>query len=244
MSTQPSQDLDRAPPDAQAVADYLRANPDFFVSRCELLTELLIPHHSGEAVSLVERQLSMLREQNQHLRRQLQTLIHNARGNEELSERMHALTLALLAFDGPERLFVTLAERLREDFDADALIICLVQDAAALCHPVPPGDRLEVRHVTSEQLQPFDELLEGRHAVCGRLTHRQMSELFGEGHATIGSAAVAPLQAPPHGRHPARTLGLMGIGSRDAQRFQAGMGTVFLKQLADIVAARLSPAQP
>ncbi len=239
MSTQPTHDLDQPPVDGQTVADYLRGHPDFFLTHPGLLTELAVPHASGEAVSLVEKQVAVLRNQNQHLKEQLQTLIHNARANEALSQRMHTLTLSLMGCDTPERLFTALYDRLREDFDADGVVICLTEEAAQIPRPAASRPSLEVRHLTREDLQPFDDLLKGHQAVCGRLTHRQRSYLFGEQAAAVTSVALTPLRAPPDAEGRAGMLGMLAIGSHDNQRFQSGMGTVFLKQLADIVAAKL-----
>jgi len=41
-----------------------------------------------------------------------------------------------------------------------------------------------------------------------------------------------------------RSFGLLVIGSHDPNRFQAGMGTVVLEQLADMAGASLSRALP
>ena len=41
-----------------------------------------------------------------------------------------------------------------------------------------------------------------------------------------------------------RSFGLLVIGSHDPKRFQAGMGTVVLEQLADMAGASLSRALP
>jgi len=242
VSTQPTQDLDPAPIDAQTVADYLRRHPDFFLSHAELLSELAVPHPSGDAVSLVERQICVLREHNQHLKHQLQTLIHNARSNETLSERIHRLTLSLLACDTPEGMFTALCHKLREDFEADGVVVCLTEDAAHLMHAAAPRQGLELRRLTAEDLRLFDDLVKDRQAVCGRLTHRQRSYLFGEHAAAVTSVALTPLAAGPEGEGHGELLGMLAIGSRDTQRFQSGMGTVFLKQLAEIVAARLAGA--
>ena len=49
------------------VADYLKNNLDFFVKNPAILAELKIPHEHGGAISLVEKQLTVLREQNRKL---------------------------------------------------------------------------------------------------------------------------------------------------------------------------------
>ena len=48
--------------EAAAIAAYLETHPDFFVDHEELLPALRIPHQRGYTVSLVERQMTILRD--------------------------------------------------------------------------------------------------------------------------------------------------------------------------------------
>ena len=109
----------------EMVADFLRENPDFFIGYTELLTDIQVPHLSGEAVSLIEKQVSMLREQNEHTRRQLHELIEVARQNEELARRMHQLSLTLMDAAEPKDIFNTLYDNLRKNFKADYVAVRL-----------------------------------------------------------------------------------------------------------------------
>ncbi len=62
--------LDDSGPSEAEIADYLQNNADFFERHATLLTKLKLPHSRGNAtVSLVERQVSALREKNQALKR-------------------------------------------------------------------------------------------------------------------------------------------------------------------------------
>ena len=72
-------------PDAEAVAAYLRAHPEFFVDHDELIPELRIPHQPGTAVSLVERR--SLRERNIEMRHRLSQLMDVARDNDRLFDK-------------------------------------------------------------------------------------------------------------------------------------------------------------
>ena len=76
--------------DAQQVADYLRRHPAFFAEYDELLPELIIPHQPGQAVSLVERQVKLLRERNIDVRHRLNQLMDVARENDRLFEALAA----------------------------------------------------------------------------------------------------------------------------------------------------------
>ena len=96
MSTQPKAEYVDEELSEQAVHDYLAANPDFFERHSRLLNSLELPHASGGTVSLVERQVSILRQKEIKLERQLKELIQVARENDVLAAKIHRLTLQLL----------------------------------------------------------------------------------------------------------------------------------------------------
>ena len=60
--------------DEDDIRDFLVENPDYFQRHPDLLSLLQVPHASGAAVSLVERQVSVLRERNVDLRHRLRDL--------------------------------------------------------------------------------------------------------------------------------------------------------------------------
>ena len=78
------------------VAQFLRDNPDFFVTHKSLLTDLNLPHSPGKTVSLVERQVDLLRERNVDMRRRMNELLETARVNDTLFAKTRSLTLAVL----------------------------------------------------------------------------------------------------------------------------------------------------
>ena len=81
--------------DEVMVIDYLLANPDFFVTHGDLLTRLQIPHDSGGAVSLVERQIGMFREKSLRLEKQLKDLLEVARENERIGMLLHQFAVVI-----------------------------------------------------------------------------------------------------------------------------------------------------
>ena len=84
MSTQRKAEFVEEQLSEQAVHDYLAAHPDFFERHSTLLSSLHLPHASGGAVSLVERQVSVLRQKELKLQRQLRELLNVARENDTL----------------------------------------------------------------------------------------------------------------------------------------------------------------
>lgn len=210
---------------AQDVAEYLREHPEFFVHHPELLEGLEVPHHCGDAVSLVEHQVLLLRERNQRLRRKTQELVDNARRNEELSRRLHRLTLSLLECGAVDDVFATLYGVLISDFNADMVAL------RVFARPRSSEDAglAEFAGADREAARLFEAALAEGKPVCGQLQAGQLQYLFGERAGEVGSAALLPLA--DH-----EDFGLLAIASRSAHRFHAGIGTLFLRQLSEVVA--------
>ena len=230
MSVSPQQRDNEPVSGDQQVADYLRADPEFFVRNAELVGSLRIPHGQPGAVSLLEHQVSVLRGQTEELRDKLQQLVANARDNEELSQRMHRLTLSLIEARSLDEIFATLYQSLSEQFQADVAAVRLFVPARAgrdrgLGEFVTPDAALHAR---------FERALAADKPICGRPPAAQSEFLFGEHAAETRSAALLALGD-------ARRFGLLAIGSRDAERFHPGMGTLFLRNLAEVVTRVLVP---
>jgi len=79
-------------------------------------------------VSLVERQLRLLRERNHELRSRLAQLMDIARDNDRLFERTRRLIVALLDADSLEDLVATVEDSLRHDFQVPFVSLLLFSD--------------------------------------------------------------------------------------------------------------------
>jgi uncharacterized protein YigA (DUF484 family) len=208
----------------KTVADYLRDNPDFFQNNASLLATLQIPHTCGTAVSLVEHQIRVLRDQNRQLKRKLMDLVQVARDNNRLNERMHQLTLGLINTPTLEALLDTLREHLQGEFNADTVIIRMADLPEALAREC--GVDLFQRN--APELEYFDSFYKSGRPQCGRFKHEQLAYLFGDQAAAVESVALVPL-----GKNGA--TGLLAIGSQEANRFHPGMGTLFLTHLGEML---------
>lgn len=221
MSLQP-QDLD-APEDdlEQKIADYLVAHPDFLQRHPQALAAQEIAHASGGAVSLIERQVRTLREQNGRYRSQLESLIGVARENDALAKRLHRLTLALIETRCFDEVLNVLQDELRNLFLADAVEMKLFSSEELKAHAGEPGPAM------------FNDFLQRDRPSCGVLPAAQLEYLFGPQAGETGSVALIPLRATP-------LVGVLAIGSRDPHRFDPGKSVDFLQRLADVVSATLS----
>ncbi|ACO80876.1 hypothetical protein AvCA_47720 [Azotobacter vinelandii CA] len=213
------------PVDATAVAEFLRRNPRFFQGREELLAEMQVPHPSGAAVSLVERQLGLLRERNHELRERLGQLMDVARDNDRLFEKTRRLVLDLLDATNLEEAVGLVEDGLRHEFQIPFVGLILFGENAS-----PAGRWVD----TEDALQTIGGLLACGKPMCGVLRSHELGFLFGEERRPqIGSAAVAALDH--QGLH-----GVLAVGSPDPQHYKSSLGTLFLGYIADVL-ARLLP---
>ena len=212
-----------------SVAAYLEDHPDFFTKYPALLIGLELPHESGRAVSLVEKQVALLRDQNRQSRRRLHELIEIARHNEDLARRLHRLTLGLMAADRPAALFQTLYADLRRNFQADRAVVRLFAEPAQAPHAAP-----EFAGKEADAQALFKGILDKRQPHCGPLKGQQRAFLFGAEADNLASAVMAPLSG-------AGWSGILAIASLDAERFRPGMGVELLANLAQLLSLILKP---
>ncbi|MCB1617044.1 MAG: DUF484 family protein [Pseudomonadales bacterium] len=205
------------------VEKFLHEHPEFFMQRPELLAELKLPHDSGNAVSLVERQVSVLRDRNADIRRRLSHLLEAARTNDTLFNRVQTLTLALLDARSTDEIITELLCQLRDDFSVDVCNVLVIS-------PNKLPTRLNVHQVTTEEAQrEIPAIISSPKALCGNFRKSEMQFLFPEARQQpVKSAAVAPFTC----------LGLpafLALGSFDADHYQASNGTLFLNYVAEIL---------
>jgi uncharacterized protein YigA (DUF484 family) len=231
MSTQAEVDYADEELSEQAVHDYLAAHPDFFENHAGLLNSLHLPHAAGGAVSLVERQISVLRQKDMKLEKQLKELIIVARANDLLSAKIHELAMQLLAAPDLKTTVIALEEGMRSGFSADQAVLVVFGDPTAF-DDIDRDRFFRVVEKNSEALSPFKTFLGSSSARCGQIRDTQRDFLFQEEANEVGSAALVPLNSDTQ-------IGFLAIGSADANRFHPGMSIDFLTRLGDLVAGAL-----
>ena len=210
------------------IVRYLRDHPDFFEQHLDLLADMILPHgHGNQTISLVERQVSVLRDQKEQFRHQLQTLISVAEKNEKLSADFNNLTLSLLNAPDLNHVLDIINAHLQVDFNADAVSLRLLNSS----HP-QLNDHPEITNWSAPTLATFEKVLHSHQPVCGTLKDEQCEALFPDEADRIKSAALIPLTKSDNSK---QSYGLLAIGSHDKQRFRADMGTVFLSHLGNIL---------
>lgn len=216
------------------VADYLQTYPDFFERNAALLARLRLPHvrDSTATVSLVERQVEVLRERNQALERKLKELVDVARANDELADRIHRLSQRLIRARDLASTVEAIETSLREDFEAMHSVLVLFLDEARALEP-RTARFLRVDRADGADVKSFESLLQSGKPRCGQIRDSQRDYLFGKDTVAIGSVALTPLG-------PKGSLGMLAIGASDADRFHPAMSTEFLSRISDLIAHALT----
>jgi uncharacterized protein len=211
----------------EIVREYLKNHDDFLQRNPDMLDYLHISHASGSAISLVEKQVSVLRERNMDMRQRLKTLTANARNNDMLYEQTRGLILKLLEADSIEALYRIFMSSMATDFRLDHASMILFGDDGG-----NEGWRMESRETVKAEI---GSLFRGNKPVCGTLRKEEMMFLFPEG-GEGGSAALMPLSNTEQ-------LGLIAVGSADANHYNSKVGTLFLSHIADVIVKLLSRLQ-
>ena len=211
---------------AMEVASYLRRHSDFLKEFPDLAMLLRLPREQGPAASLASYQLEMMRDKNNELSRRLHDLVEIAHENETLMVRVHTLTLALMRARDLADTVTRVVASLTEDFHTDLVRMVLFHSDPQL----PVADWLLVEADGPAAMPAFAEFLKRGEPLCGRLLQDKLDALFADKASTVQSAVLLPIG----------DLGMLAIGSLDANRFHPGMGTVFLRLIAEAVSTAVA----
>lgn len=213
---------------AESVAKFLTTNPEFFNQHSEVLPRLAIPHHTGEAVSLIEKQVSVLRNKCFNLENSLHDLITVARENEQLHQRLNTLIQEIISAKTLDEVIGLTRDSLLVNFNADDVKVVLFAASDS------ENDNSDYTFIDAEheKIALFNNVFEKRETQCGPLDDAQKALVFNDNAEDVASAAVIPLVHE-------RKLGLVALPSKDETRFARGKGVMFLNQLGEVLSRRV-----
>lgn len=230
MTTREARGLTAVESEEETIANYLQRNPEFFERHQAVLARLKLPHaRGGAAISLVERQIEVLREKAAGLEGKLAELLRTARANDAIADRLHRFTRRLLRAVPRSEAIARIEAGLREDFDAFHASLVLIGTLPEL----PPQRFVRAVPADDPNLKSFETLFASGKPRCGQARDSQREFLFGPEGLEMGSVALVPLGEKG-------SIGLLALGSPDRDRFHPGMSTEFLGRMADLIADALS----
>lgn len=216
---------------AEQVIDYLKQNPDFFSNHEDVITHLELEHKTGEgAASLMQRQVSLLRDHLTQNRERLAELARNAKHNESLLRRFQDLAVALATVEDANHAATILKRVICVDFELNLLKIL-----------APKGIWKDLdENVIELSEDEFSDLSANTHGLSiflGETPEKVHETVLADHKDNAQSIALISIKL---GEHRGRVV----IGSKDSEHFQNDMGTEFVKFLGEYVSAVLSPYFP
>lgn len=209
------------------VARYLQDHPQFFEEYADMLSEIKIPQpYDGRAISISERQISTLREKNKLLQEKLHELINIGENNDTIGEKMHRLAVSLLEFNSVEELLHGLNYNLCEDFSIPHVVMRLWY-----LNDIKNSQKRPEFSSVSKTVKTSVESM--RKPYCGPQVSDEIKPWFGQDAKYLQSFSIIPLRRK-------RTIGLLVMGSPDAERFYPDMGTLYLERLGELVSSALA----
>jgi uncharacterized protein YigA (DUF484 family) len=232
MTTREARGVVATETEEESIAGYLQHHPDFFERHQPLLARLRLPHaRGGSTISLVERQIEVLREKHAAVEAKLAEFVRVARANDALADKLHRFTRQLLRAESREAVIATMESSLRVDFDAFHSVLVLIGSHT----DITPQRFVRIVRADDPNLKSFETLFTSGKPRCGQARDSQREFLFGSDANDIGSVALVPLGEKG-------SIGLLALGSTDRDRFHPGMSTEFLARMADLIADSLMPA--
>ncbi|MCG2635399.1 MAG: DUF484 family protein [Gammaproteobacteria bacterium] len=195
------------------IRDFLESHPDYLIENPELLARLNIPHETGGAASLIERQVGLLRDKNRRLQQQLGEMLENATANEKLLGQIRSLA-EQLGRDETDHSIINTEALMTTTFNADWSRLLLD------CSDLSPAARAA--------LDECRQLAKDGPASGANLPENTLQLIHPESKAANLSLALIPL-----GKSGKRGVAI--IASSQAQRFEANHDTLFLNLLGTVL---------
>ncbi|MDB4252843.1 DUF484 family protein [Gammaproteobacteria bacterium] len=200
--------------DPKDIEIFLLDNPDFFVSREALLSELDFKHDSGNASSLLERQIKRLREEQNTLMDLLTSFVGEAKVNEDLFIKSKNLTLSILEANDDDEVTKEVVNEFTKNFGVDKCLLRFFNNSEIA------------------KLEDQTELSLHKGAIhCGSFSSEKLSVLFDS--SKIESAVIAVLV---HGKK----IGVLQLGSYERTKYLGDEDTTFIEYVRDVLEKRLS----
>lgn len=213
---------------SEQVASYLQNHPEFFLEQDDLLANLSLPHESGKAISLLERQVTILRDRGIEARQKLNNLLENARNNDQLFDTTRNLVLALLRAENITEIANVTQDQLSNHANIDCCEIIIVERDGL---KVSDSIRMESYSKLQEE---FGDVFRLKRTHCGPITEEQTSYLFPANGNNIHSTALCPAISN------SEVLALIAFGNQSENYFNVNLDTLFLDFIGHVVGAVLS----
>jgi len=207
---------------SKKIENYLQSNPNFFHDNPSILELLNLPHASGKAVSLIERQIALLRTKNLELSKHIKDLLVTAEDNVKLFEKTTRLVSSLVASKDLESIILSLSESLEVDFQVEFHRLILFGE-----YDLQSSSNTQIISIKDAKKE-IGSLLKSNSPLSGILTNKELNFLFGNEGAKVRSAAAANLSN-------GSLFGILAIGNSDPNYYNSIMDTIFFSHITEVL---------
>lgn len=209
-------------PTQDQVAQFLKDNPDFFSQNADLLLQLNVAHpHGGQAISLGERQVLLLRDRARNLENKLKEFIQFAEENDAIGDKMHRLALGLMRAKSLPAALESLYMNLTDQFAIPHVVVRIWSVANGMAEFASVSEDIQILSAGLSQPQ------------CSHDAANEIRTWFGESGTHLRSFALSPLRDT-------NVEGLLVMASEDPRRFYPEMGTLYLNWLGELTSAAVA----
>ena len=216
----------------ETVANFLTNNPDFFHRNPTILAEMSLPHNSGNATSLIERQVAILRERGIQTRHKLGELIEAAKENDNLLNTTQSLVIDLINAGSLNNIFTLLQSELHKKFAVESASVILISDTDT-------QNQYSIDATFFQDTNDAEERISGivnnNQSLCGSLRETEAAFIFNDTQYAIGSAAIASKKIERSTG--ADIIVMLAVAHHNADHYNSDTGTLFLDYLCDILTA-------
>ena len=206
------------------VVEYLIYHPEFFKENPEVLNSIELVHESGAAVSLIQKQVELLRNKYDLTTDKLVQLLDTAKDNEEIFTLTKKLILLLIDSSNIEEITFLLEKSFSSDFGAKTSRILFFTESSKYL----PKGRIKS---PLEATKILGKLLKFQGVYSGELDENIAKFIFGD-KSNIKECALVSLTCNS-------LPGLIALGTDEIGKYNHNKDTLFLDFIAEVVSKRI-----
>ena len=203
--------------DPKKVEEFLLLNPEFLSDNSHILNSLEIVHETGGAVSLIQKQVEILRKNYESTSGNLLQLLEIASTNEDIFEKTKKLILNLIVCKNLTEIVSVTEETFSKEFQSDSCKLLFFKDNPNL----PKGrivDAKEAHKVIGSKYNAAD-------IFCGPLDQKESSYIFDK-KAEVLDCVLVPIKN-------SECPGVLAVGSRTENTYSKENDSLFLEFISE-----------
>ena len=201
---------------------YLNEHPEFLQQHPQILENQALDHECGDASSLLERQVKVLRQRVQDYANKLDGLVATAQRNDSQFEKTKDLISTLGGCQNLSQVTAALKASFIDAFQADIVKLIILQDSEE------QAPDLVTLSANAEEAKALTSITEKTDAFCTPVKNSPLAGMLADTAKPMHSCAVLPIH------YQQQALGLIIIASAAEDHYSKELDTLFLNHVATV----------